>query len=192
MNCPYCGVLLPPGAGFCGACGRPLVVQQQAYPPPPPPPPPQAQAPIRAYPLIMQRGLKRLTGQMFVAPTRLYFICESQKGGMAVAIGRGLGGLIGGAIAAAGAPVPGQGAASIDEATLWQAVQDNPGSMVIEPAKLKAIKYTNWTRGIFYDGTTYALRELLDKELEYALAAWTVANNVVAKGLKSPKPAKAR
>jgi hypothetical protein len=132
----------------------------------------------------MQRKLTRLTGHMFVAPSRLFFICASQKGGLGVALGQGLGGLVGGMIAALAAPVPGQAAPVIDEPMLFKAVEENAGSLVMEPAKMKAIKYTMWTRGIFYDGKTYALREGLTKPLQKALAAWTKANNVKVAGLE--------
>ena len=132
----------------------------------------------------MQRGLTRLTGHMFVAPSRLFFICGSQKGGLGVALGQGLGGLVGGMIGALAAPVPGHAAPVIDEQMLFQASQENPGSLVMEPAKMKQIKYTMWTRGIFYDGKTYALREGLSKPLQQALAHWTKANNVKVAGLK--------
>jgi hypothetical protein len=40
-----------------------------------------------------------------------------------------------------------------------------------------------WTRGIFYDGTTYALREGLTKELRHELGLWAKANGVKHKGL---------
>jgi len=137
---------------------------------------------LKPYPIIMQQRLTRLTGQMFLAPTRLFFVCESQKGGMAVALGRGFGGLIGGAIAAMAAPTPGQ-APVIDEATLYQAIQQMPGSMVMEPPQFKAIKVTMWTRGIFYGGKTYALPNGLDKDLKRELGMWCQANGVRQAGL---------
>ncbi len=152
--------------------------------------PPQHAAPqqgygaptLRPFPIVMNRGLTRLTGQFFLAPTRIFFLCESQKGGFAVALGTGLGGLVGGAIAALAAPTPGQ-APVIDEPTLFQAVQQMPGSMVMEPPQFKSIKYTMWTRGIFYGGNTYALRDGLSKDLRQELGLWCQANNVMAKGL---------
>jgi hypothetical protein len=134
----------------------------------------------------MQRRITRLTGQLFLAPTRLYFVCESNKGGLGVAIGQGLGGLIGGAIMAMSAPTPGQAAPVIDEAMLQQAVQQKEGSMIIEPAKIKQIKHTMWMRGLWYDGTTYGFPRGLSKELNQQLALWCQANNVKSKGLKLP------
>src|SRR4051812_27459546 len=113
MNCTRCGTALPPGSGFCGACGTPVQQQQPAYAPPPQAP--QLFGSLRPYPIVMHRGMTRLTGQLYVAPARLYFLCESNKGGLAVALGKGVGGLIGGAIAAAGAPTPGQSTGVADE-----------------------------------------------------------------------------
>jgi hypothetical protein len=138
---------------------------------------------LRPHPIIMQQRLTRLTGQMFVAPQRLFFLCESQKGGLGVALGKGLGGLIGGVIAAAIAPTPGQAAPVIDEPMLFQAVQQMPGSMVMEPPQFKAIKHTMWTRGIFYGGKTYALPDGLDKPLRQELGMWCQANGVRHGGL---------
>ena len=136
----------------------------------------------------MQRRITRLTGQLFIAPTRLYFLCESNKGGLGVAIGQGLGGLIGGAIMAMSAPTPGQAAPVIDEAMLQQAVAQKEGSMIIEPSKIKHIKETMWLRGLWYDGTTYGFPKGLGKQLNHQLALWCQANNVAQKGLKLTPP----
>ncbi len=164
--------------------------QQHGYPPPQQhgyPPQPQAHAgpsaSLSPYPIIMQQRLTRLTGQMIVAPRRLYFICESQKGGMAIAIGKGLGGLIGGAIAAFAAPTPGQSAPVIDEAALQRAAAEMQGSLIMEPQQIKAIKDTFWTHAIWFDGKTYALPERLHKELKVQLGHWCQANNVKHAGL---------
>ncbi len=164
---------------------------QQGYPPPPGYPPQgqytpgghYAPPPIRPFPIVLQQRMTRLTGQMFVAPARLFFLCESQKGGLAIALGRGLGGIVGGVIAAMAAPTPGQAAAVIDEPMLFQAVQNMPGSIVMEPQQIKAIKHTMWTRGIFHGGKTYALPEGLDNELKTELGHWCRANNVQSAGL---------
>ena len=205
--------MLQAGSGFCGACGRPVAQQQQwqqppqqQWQPPPPqqqwqqpppqqwqqPPPQQWQQPaasLKPFPLIMQQRLTRLTGHMFVAPTRLYFICESQKGGLAMAIGQGVGGLIGGAIAGMFTPTPGQAAPVIDEAMLMQAAHEKPGSVVMEPAQIKAIKETWMWRAIWWNGQTYALPKGLSKELNSELAMWCQANNVKNAGLKVRAPA---
>jgi len=137
---------------------------------------------MRPFPIIMQQRLTRLTGQMFVAPTRLYFICESQKGGMAVALGKGVGGLIGGVISSF-APTPGQAAPVFDEPTLYRATQEQPGSLVMEPQQIKAIKDTFWTHAIWFNGLTYALPGGLGKELKPELGRWCQANNVTHAGL---------
>lgn len=157
---------------------------QPSYPPGPYTPAGHyAPPPIRPFPIVMQQRLTRLTGQIFIAPARLFFLCESKKGGLGVALGRGLGGIVGGVIAAMAAPTPGQAAPVIDEPMLFQAVQSMPGSMVMEPAQFKAIKLTMWTRGIFYGGLTYALPEGLHGELKTELGHWCRANNVRSAGL---------
>ncbi|MDQ3297490.1 MAG: zinc ribbon domain-containing protein [Myxococcota bacterium] len=165
---------------------------QHGYPPPPmqqgphghlPPYASQGSAPLRPFPIILQRGMTRLTGQMFVSQTRLFFICESQKGGLAMAIGRGLGGIVGAAISVFGTPVPGQAAPVFDEPTLFRAVQEREGSLVMEPQQIKQIKHTMWTRGIWFNGKTYALPEGLEKELALELGRWCQANNVKSAGL---------
>src|SRR5438445_457695 len=83
---------LAPGTAFCGACGMRLQpqpqpqpqmqpqMQGQPYPQQPPGYAPQAQgyppmpafgepARMRPFALVMQRGLTRLTGHMFLAPS---------------------------------------------------------------------------------------------------------------------------
>jgi hypothetical protein len=119
---------------------------------------------------------------MFLAPSRLYFVCESQKGGLAIAIGRGVGGLIGGALAALAAPTPGQ-APQLDEPTLYQITQQQPGSLVMDPHLIKKIKCTIWTRGIWFNGLTYALPDGLEKGLRRELGLWCHGNNVKNAGL---------
>ena len=176
---------------------------QQGYPPPqqgyPPPqqgyPPPQqgyAQPPqqggqlfgsLRPYPIVMHRGMTRLTGQLYVAPARLYFICESNKGGLAVALGKGIGGLVGGVIAAAGAPTPGQAGGAVDEHTLQIAAQQHEGSLVMEARLISCIKDTWLTHAIWHDGVTYALRSTLDKQLKLELGHWCQAYNIRHAGL---------
>lgn len=133
----------------------------------------------------MQRRITRLTGHLFLAPTRLYFICESNKGGVGVMIGQGLGGLVGVAIMSMAAPKPGEAAPVFDERMLEQAAREKPDSMIIEPAKIKQIKHTLWMRGLWYDGTTYGFPRGLSKDLNHQLALWCQANNVKQKGLKA-------
>jgi hypothetical protein len=142
---------------------------------------------LQPHALIMQRGTTRLTGQMFVAPARLYFICESQKGGLAVAVGKAIGGAIGGLVGSIGVPIPGQATPMIDEPALQRAVQQHEGSLVMEPQQIKAIKDTFWTHAIWFNGKTYALPGGLSKELKPALGHWCQANNVKHAGLLPKK-----
>jgi hypothetical protein len=86
-------------------------------------------------------------------------------------------------------PTPGQAAPVIDEGMLFKAVQEKPGSLVMEPANIKAIKVTWLWRAIWYAGQTYALPKGLSKELNAELAAWCQANNVTNAGLKLRAPA---
>ena len=137
----------------------------------------------RPYPIVMQRGITRLTGHMFLTPVRLYFICQSQAGGLAVALGRGLGGLAGAAIASLAAPIPGQAAPAFDENMLMHAVTVQQGSLVMEPARISKIKCTIWWRGIWFDGKTYALPDGLARDLKRELGLWCHANNVKNAGL---------
>ena len=53
----------------------------------------------------------------------------------------------------------------------------------MEPPQIKAIKHTMWTRGIFFNGNTYALPDGLRKELKYELGIWCRAHNVKSAGL---------
>jgi hypothetical protein len=140
-------------------------------------------AQLKPFEVVLQQRLTRLTGHMYLAPTRLYFVCQSTKGGLAIAIGQGVGGLIGGAIA--GFAMPGHGQAqAIDENMLMKACSEAQGSLIMDAPKIKKMAYTIWTRGIWFDGKTYALPSGLSKELAAELGNWCVANNVQQKGLK--------
>ena len=199
MNCTGCGAALPPGSGFCGACGRPVQHQPpQAYPPQPYPPqgyppqqgyaPPAPQPPplfgsLRPYPVVFHLGMTRLTGQLCVAPARLYFICESNKGGLAVALGKGLGGIVGAAIEASGTTTPGQMAGALDEAALYQLAQQHPGSVVMDAQRITQMKDTWLTHAIWFNGDTYAIRCTLDKELKLELGHFCQAYNIKHAGL---------
>ena len=138
--------------------------------------------PILPFPILMHRGLTRLTGQMYIAPARLIFICTSNKGGLAVALGKGIGGIVGGLVMAAGMKGPGEGAQT-DEQTLLQLVPQHEGSLVMEPTQIKAIKDTFWTHAIWFNGKTYALPDGIPKEVKPVLGQWCNANNVKHAGL---------
>ena len=171
-----------PQAGYPQQPQQGYPQQPQAGYPQQPGSAPDASQGLRSYPIIMQQRLNRLTGHMFVAPTRLYFICESTKGGMTVAIGKAVGGLVGGLIEG-GAPIPGQGGTASDEGALQRAVQERAGSLIMEPQQIKAIKDTFWTHAIWFNGKTYALPGGLHKELKPELGRWCQANNVKHAGL---------
>jgi hypothetical protein len=126
--------------------------------------------------------MKRYHGHMFVAPNRLYFICTAQGGAWAAAIGQGLGGAVGGLIAAAGSKTPGQAGAALDEQQLAAAAAENAGSLVMEPAQIEEIKETIWWRLIRWNGKKLGLPNGLGKPLKAELGPWARANNVKTKG----------
>jgi hypothetical protein len=141
--------------------------------------------PMVPYPLTLQLGMKQFHGHVFLAPSRLYFVCSKQGGAWAQAIGQSVGGLIGGAIAAIGHVGPGQGQAAIGEAELQQAVEQNQGSIVMEATQITEIKETLWWRLIRWDGKKFGLPRGLGKELKAALGPWAKVHNVKTKGLPS-------
>ena len=146
--------------------------------------------PLQPWALLMHRGMTRLTGHMFIAPARLIFICGSNKGGFAAALGRGIaqgvGGIVGGV---AGAVVGAAGHQNIagmggtDEQTLLGLVPQHEGSLVMEPQQIKQIKDTFWTHGIWFNGQTYALPNGLPKEMKPLLGQWCKQHNVKNAGL---------
>lgn len=135
------------------------------------------------YPLSMQLGMKRFHGHLFLAPERLYFVCSKQGGAWAAAIGQGLGGIVGGAIAAAGSPKPGEAPPVVDEAALQQAVADNEGSLIMEAPQIEMIKHTLWLRLIRWNGKKFGLPNGLAKPLKIKLGQWAKEHNVQTKGL---------
>ena len=139
-------------------------------------------AQMTPYPLSLQLGMKRFHGHIFLAPEKLYFVCSKMGGAWAAAIGQSLGGLVGGAIAAAASPKPGEAPPEFDEAALEKAVAENDGSMIMEAPKIEMIKHTMWLRLIRFDGKKYGLPNGLSKPLKAALGEWAKTNNVKTKG----------
>jgi hypothetical protein len=135
------------------------------------------------YPLAMQLGMKRFYGHVFLAPTRLYFVCGKQGGAWAAAIGQGIGGLVGGAIVGLASKSAGDAPVVVDEATLAHAVAQNEGSLIMEANQIEVIKHTIWWRLIKWNGKKFGLFQGLGKDLKRELGAWAKANNVQAKGL---------
>jgi hypothetical protein len=134
----------------------------------------------------MQHGLTRLTGHMFITPTRLLFLCGSTKGGLAVAIGKGVGGALGGLVASAGLKGVGP-VGPMSEPEVLQLIGQQTGSLVMEPAGIRQIKDTFWTHAIWFDGKTYALPNGIPKDMKPALAQWCDANGVKHAGLVKTK-----
>ena len=140
-----------------------------------PPPPPQALVPgqpIPAFPLTMQDGMNRMHGHVFLAPGRLYFVCLKTGGAWLAAIGQGVGGLVGGALAGLAMPTVDGAPAIYDEAQLYQAVTSNPGSMVMEAHNIQQIKQTWAWRLIRANGKKYGLPNGLGRNLKAALGPW--------------------
>ena len=135
------------------------------------------------YPLTLQLGMKRFHGHLFIAPARLYFVCEKQGGAWAAAIGQGIGGVLGGVIAGLATPGVGPGQLAIDETALQRAVAQHEGSLVMEPHDIQEIKETIWWRLIRWNGKKFGLPSGLGKELKRALGPWAAQHNVKSKGL---------
>lgn len=138
---------------------------------------------MQAYPLVMQERFTRYNGHLFLAPTRLYFICDKKGGAIAAAIGQQFG-LLGAVVGHLMQPKPGEAPRAVDEAMLHHAVQTAEGSMVMEAPQITKIRYTMWQRGIWWNGHTLALPKGLTKELSRELGLWSAANSVDAKGLR--------
>jgi hypothetical protein len=134
------------------------------------------------YPLTLQEGMKRYHGHIFLGDERLYFVCSKKGGAWASAIGQGLGGIVGGAIAAAGQPTAGAAPEVVDESALEKAVAENDGSMIMEPSQIEEIKHTLWMRVIRWNGKRFGLPNGLAKPLKAALGDWARAHNVKTKG----------
>src|SRR6266536_4470085 len=109
------------------------------------------------YPPTLQLGVKRFHGHVFLAPQRLYFVCTKQGGAWAAAIGQGVGGLVGGAIASIAQPSAGAAPQVLDEGQLQQAVAQHDGSVIMDAGKIEEIKETIWWRLIRFDGKKYGL-----------------------------------
>jgi hypothetical protein len=135
------------------------------------------------YPLTIQQGMKRYHGHLFLGAERLYFVCSKQGGAWAAAIGQGLGGVVGAAIATAAAPKPGEAPPVVDESTLEAAVAEHDGSLIMEPSEIEMIKHTLWMRLIRWNGKRYGLPNGMVKPLKIALGQWAKAHNVKTKGL---------
>lgn len=137
---------------------------------------------MEPYPLTMQTGMTRLHGHLFLAPGKLYFVCSKKGGAWAAAIGQSLGGVVGGAIAAAASKKPGEAPDAIDEASLEQAVAENDGSLIMDASRIEMIKHTLWMRMIRFDGKKFGLPNGLDKKLRAELGTWAQTHNVKTKG----------
>jgi len=135
------------------------------------------------YPLTLQEGMKRYHGHLFLGDQRLYFVCSKKGGAWAAAIGQGLGGVVGAAIATAASPRPGEPPPAVDEPTLETAVAENDGSFIMEPAQIEEIKQTLWMRLIRWNGRKFGLPNGLGKPLKVALGQWAKSHDVRTKGL---------
>jgi hypothetical protein len=138
---------------------------------------------MEPYEITLQQGMKRYHGHLFLAPGRLYFVCSKTGGAWAAAIGQGLGGLVGAAIAVAAQPKAGEAPPVVDEAALTEAVAKHEGSLIMEASKIEVIKHTLWMRVLRWDGKKFALPNGLSKPLKAALGAWAKTHNVQTKGL---------
>jgi hypothetical protein len=137
---------------------------------------------LTSFPLTLQRGTTRLYGHLFIAPHRLYFVCDKKGGVLLAAIGQSLGGAVGGAMIGIGTKEAGAAPPTVDEATVHHACTVNDGSVIMEAAEIQLIKHTVFMRTIRHKGTTYGLPNGLDKPLRGYIAEWAKQNGVKTKG----------
>jgi hypothetical protein len=128
--------------------------------------------PIPAFPLTMQDGMNRMHGHVFLAQGRLYFVCVKTGGAWLAAIGQGVGGLVGGALAGLAMPTVDGAPAIYDETQLHRAVSTMPGSLVMEAQNIQQIKETWAWRLIRANGKKYGLPKGLGRDLKAALGPW--------------------
>lgn len=123
---------------------------------------------------------------MFVGDSALYFICSSKGSLLWDAVGVGVGGLVGGLVAAAGNRVSqketGANIETIKDSGLRDAVDKAPGSIVLEPEKIEMIKNTMWMRMIRYDGEKFGVASGYSKDLVKELGPWMRRHGVTSKG----------
>ena len=138
--------------------------------------------PMYPYPLALQMGMTRYYGHLFLAPGRLYFVCVQQGGAWMAAIGAGLGGALGAALANAAGPNPSGAPVVTDPEVLVRAVQNHPGSLIMEPPQIGVIKQTLFWRLIKWNGKTLGLPRGLGRDLKPAIASWARAHGVRTQG----------
>ena len=153
----------------------------QPYPPPAPPA-------LFPYPLSIQvgYGMTRYHGHLFLAANRLYFINDKTGSAWGQAIGMGLGGAIGGALAGLASQGPNQSPGMVDEMTVYNAVAQREGSIIMEAPQITLIKHTLFMRLIKWNGKTVGLPNGMTKELRTALGHWARHHNVRTKGSFGP------
>lgn len=149
---------------------------QPPYPAPPPPPG------LTPFPLSIQLKMKRFHGHLFLAANRIYFVCDKAGSAWGAAIGQSIGGLVGGAIAAIGTPGYSDSPGIVDEGTVYQAVTQREGSLIMEAAQITMIKHTWAWRLIKWNGNTIGLPQGMDKGLRVAIGQWATYHNVPHKG----------
>ena len=150
-------------------------------------PPQTTTAPPEPYAIVLQKGMKKFNGHIFIGDSALYFVCSKSGTALWDAVGAGVGGLVGGAISvigdASGKKIGDAPDGPVTEEALRAAVEANPGSMVFEPSRINVIKQTLWTRLIRYDGQTYGARSGFPKPLRKELGPWTERHGVKQKGM---------
>ena len=125
--------------------------------------------------------MKRLDGELYLLPGKLYFICTNQSSALGTALVKTLGGAVGSAIAIALSAKPGEAPTAADLAALDAAVAQHPGSLVMPAAQLE-LKDTLWWRSVRCGDQKFGLPSGFAKPLKAALSAWIKENSVKAKG----------
>lgn len=138
---------------------------------------------VNPYPATLQQGMRKYRGQLFVAPSALYFVCAGSSSALWGAVGQQVGGLIGGAISAVGGGGYGQGPGGpVNEQQLHWAVTQAPGSLILVPQEIQELKYTIWWRFIRWRGSKLGLPDGLPKPLRLELGQWANYYQIPTKG----------
>jgi hypothetical protein len=138
---------------------------------------------MQPYPVTLQQGMRKFRGQLFVAPSALYFVCAGSSSALWGAIGGQVGGLVGGAISAVGGGGHGaQPGGPVTEQQLHYAVTQAAGSMILVPQEIQEMKYTIWWRFIRWRNQKLGLPDGLHKQLRLELGQWARYYQIPTKG----------
>lgn len=137
----------------------------------------------KPYPIVLQDGMTRYYGHFFLRANRIFFICEKSGGAWMQALGAGLGGALGAVLSeAASHQISGGLGHGLDDETLMRAVQQMPGSLIMEANQITEIKQNMWWRLIRWNGKRFGLPRGLGRDLKPAIGAWARYHGVKTVG----------